>query len=1103
MIYYVMMLLLLAMALGAYASNWPGWRGDGSGISGETQVPIAWSPTEHVAWKTPLPGEGNSSPIIWGNRIFLTASTDAGKKRWVLCLDTADGHLLWQKSMDVETPAPTYPKTGYAAPTPVTDGERVYAFFDAPGLVALDMQGNLLWTKPLGPFKAVNYNMGNSPVLCDGKVIICCDHSGDSFIAAFDAVTGEQRWRTARKQDIQFSTPLIITVKGKKQIVVNAKTVVAYDPDTGKELWSCRGMMDTVVPSAVYDHGLVYTASGRNGPAMAIDPNGQGDVSETNVRMQVAAGGPYVVSPIACPQLILPGDDGMMRLIDDSGKVVTSLHVNGHFSASPVAAGGNLYWLAENGDTHVVHVDKSTLKEIATNSLGEKAIASPAIANGRLYIRTAKTLFCISGTGGTGTVAALPAAMSLTELKKRYDEHPAPEGDDVAVRIAVVEALGRLNDPAAIPLLKDAASKDPHWDVSEAAVKALGQYGEAALPAFTELFNDWRPYFKVVGAQTFGRVKSAQAVPVLLKIRTEGFTQVRIASLDALAEIGAAHPEQAAQAIPALLDGVKDGEGVVRAAAVRGLGTVANNVGDMRPNIMKVLHDCLTDRNPLVSAATSDALLNAYKEPAEVVMKDRILYGEWRKAPALAMLHAGPIRMKFQDGELRYLYVGEKEIIRRIYFAVRDNRWDTVKPELSDVKIQQAENSFTITFKGTCKNDIADYSWTGEMTGTPEGKITFRTTGQAGMDFKSPRIGINILFGAESLGGQKYELLDKNGAATPGVFPAREVNPGIFVQNTQGIRYTTADGMTVSCLLTGKGFGIEDQRNYGDSSFKAYHGLDYPYFDVPKGKQQSDTLTLELTNAKAATPATAPIRVTLGPVMKGAKMPKLLPTEQTQKTISFSELNGNLAKQKGAQAVAWAYNPALHMTDDDMFMENLSTILDQVHTVRTVAPTAKIRIDPISFDSPYPRPARDPRNQGRFAAAWTAAMVGYLAQAGVDEAVFTLTPGPAQAVLATMTPLTGATVLTTEVTAEGPSPVRALAISGTLWLVNTTDQPQKVTVEKLVNGTMLLQKLAEATDTKALVEEKLTVKNGTTTIELAPFAVDQLRWGRRAYPLTR
>ncbi len=201
--------------------------------------------------KRRCPAKGIRHPSCGASAFSSPRPPRRGKQRWVLCLDAADGHLLWQKSFAVTEVAPTYPKTGYAAPTPVTDGQRVYAFFDAPGLVALDMDGNVLWTRALGPFKAV-YNMGNSPVLCEGKVIICCDHSGDSFIAAFDQVTGEQCWRTPRKQDIQFSTPLIITVAGKKQIVVNAKTVVAYDPATGKELWSCRGMMDTVVPSAVF-----------------------------------------------------------------------------------------------------------------------------------------------------------------------------------------------------------------------------------------------------------------------------------------------------------------------------------------------------------------------------------------------------------------------------------------------------------------------------------------------------------------------------------------------------------------------------------------------------------------------------------------------------------------------------------------------------------------------------------------------------------------------------------------------------------------------------------------------------------------------------------
>jgi len=202
-------------------------------------------------------------------------------------------------------------------------------------------------------------------------------------------------------------------------------------------------------------------------------------------------------------------------------------------------------------------------------------------------------------------------------LKKLYDDHPAAEGDDVAVRIQVVEALGQLHDPAAIILLGDASKKDPHWDVSEAATKALAHYGETAVPAFIELFHDWRPYFKVVGAQMFGQVASVQAVPTLLKIRTDGNSSVRIAALQALGEITAAHGEQAEQTIPALLAGLADKEGVVRVAAVRAFGTLARNAGTHRDDIITHLQGCAADKNLLVVDAVRETLHLAYGAPVK------------------------------------------------------------------------------------------------------------------------------------------------------------------------------------------------------------------------------------------------------------------------------------------------------------------------------------------------------------------------------------------------------------------------------------------------------------------------------------------------------
>ena len=263
------------------SANWPAWRRDGSGIADDEHLPptehlpIVWSENENVLWRTPLPGEGNSSPIVWGKRVFLTASLDDGAKRLVLCFDADTGKVLWRTELLPDAPSTFYQKTGFASPTPATDGERVYAFFDTPGLVALDMRGKVLWKHSMGPINCP-YNMGSSPVLYKDMVLQCCDQKGPAFLLAVDCKSGAERWRAPRKSSDfgHYGTPLVIRVEGRPQLVVNGEPVVAYDPDTGREIWSCHGMKVCVAPSPAFGNGLLYASSGRTGPVMAIDPRG-------------------------------------------------------------------------------------------------------------------------------------------------------------------------------------------------------------------------------------------------------------------------------------------------------------------------------------------------------------------------------------------------------------------------------------------------------------------------------------------------------------------------------------------------------------------------------------------------------------------------------------------------------------------------------------------------------------------------------------------------------------------------------------------------------------------------------------------------------------
>ncbi len=359
-------------------------------------------------------------------------------------------------------------------------------------------------------------------------------------------------------------------------------------------------------------------------------------------------------------------------------------------------------------------------------------------------------------------------------------------------------------------------------------------------------------------------------------------------------------------------------------------------------------------------------------------------------------------------------------------------------PVFHRIDVQQKVDSFRISLDAVCVNDVANYHWSGEIVGTPEGKITFSVNGQSDTGFAAPRIGFCLLYGAEALAGQAYQLLDADGKATPGAFP-KDVSPQLLSEKFTALRYTTPDGLSVTCRTAG-GFGMEDQRNYCDSSYKAYHNLGYPW-DVPKGQAKHDTFTLDVTGAHPAPDPAPTVALAIDAAIH--KMPVLLPAMTSVKAAAFVAQNSKRDGWTNATTVAWAFNPSAHMPDDDMFFENLSSVVDQAATVRAVNPTARLRVDPIGFDSPYPRPGRDPRNSGQFAAAWTTAMVGWLARAGVDEAVFTTIPN---AVLQGLVPLAGHAVHGLDTLAGDPRAVTGFAVDNTCWLVNLTAEAQTVTL---------------------------------------------------------
>lgn len=623
---------------GAPASeNWPAWRGDGSGVSDETHLPSVWSESQNVLWRTALPGEGNSSPIVWKNRLFVTASLEEGARRLVLCLDAERGAILWQSELRPEGKTTFYAKTGYASPTAVTDGRRVFVFFDSPGLAALDMQGNVLWTVPLGPFKSP-YNMGSSPVLYKDTVILCCDHHGQAFLVALGQADGRQRWRTPRPASgfSHFGTPLLIRVGGRPQLVVNGEPVIAYDPDTGRELWSCRGMRECVAPSPVFGDGLVYASSGRIGPVIAIDPSGRGDVTETHVRWHLTDVGPYVPTPLVYHHLLVPGDNGKLAFFDAAGKPVLEDRVRDHFTSSPVAGDGKIYWCSERGKTYVLDAagltaEKRAVRVVAVNQLHGAILATPAIANRRIFLRTGEALYGLAESGQAALAKVTeappaplaPPATPLAELKARYESHQAvwQNEPEARIRLELLESIARLDDPDVVPFLLHTAQKEPHWDICEEAAKSLGRKDQAAVDSLLVLVPDSRPFIRTIAISELGRLKVAKAAPgILLAAVRDKQPLVRSTSLQALARIGGADDADRPQIIAAMLaalDDTRHEEAVVRESALVGLAALAGQVTVRRPDVVRALARVAEDRNPRLARKAQELLHSVYQEPAK------------------------------------------------------------------------------------------------------------------------------------------------------------------------------------------------------------------------------------------------------------------------------------------------------------------------------------------------------------------------------------------------------------------------------------------------------------------------------------------------------
>lgn len=414
--YPIVHALSCAFALAAQGGDWPGFRGPlGNGVSSEEAPVLAQSVITNVLWKSEIPGLGWSSPVVQGERVFVTTATKDGAACHVLALDAKSGKTLWDREVFEQSLKRKEGKNSFATPTPVVDGERVYAVFCDGGIAALTLDGKPAWTNRDYPFYS-QHGLGASPVQYKDLLIMSYDgssESGDktagwqkpweqSFIVALDKATGKERWKARRGPSrIAHVTSAIIEVNGKPLLASGAGDVIqGFNPDNGERVWTVFSQGEGVVPSIVPGDGLVYAASGfPNKILRAVRTDGTGDVTKTHIQWEHKKEIPSMASFLYLkPYLYTVEDGGAVQCFKgDSGEVVWRGKLKGHYCASPVTAGGHICFLSEEGAITVIKAGPE-FQVIATGNVGETCQASPAIARGNLFIRTDKSLFCMGAT---------------------------------------------------------------------------------------------------------------------------------------------------------------------------------------------------------------------------------------------------------------------------------------------------------------------------------------------------------------------------------------------------------------------------------------------------------------------------------------------------------------------------------------------------------------------------------------------------------------------------------------------------------------------------------------------------------------------------------
>jgi outer membrane protein assembly factor BamB len=396
----------------AHAENWPGWRGPrGDGTSIEKGLPLTWSETHNVRWKIPLPGKGHSSPIVWGDRVFLTTCIEDKGERVLICLDRRDGSILWQRVVLVAPLEKKHPLNSYASATPVTDGRHVWvAFLAYPNMqvACYDFNGKMVWMRSPGKLLSI-HGFCSSPILHKNLVILNGDQDAEAYLVALDKDTGTERWRVDRPNRTRsYCTPLLIHAKNKPdvtQLVLSgSKCVAAYDADTGKRLWILDGPTEQYVASLVFlDDVLFLTTGFPEFHLMGISPEGEGNITRSKyIRWHIPHkingrdGASYVPSPIAAGgYFYVVSDTGYVSCLEpQTGKRLWKKKLARHVSASPVLADGHLYFVDDDAVTYVLKAD-GQFTVLHQNKLDDECYASPAVSQGQLFIRGLHNLYCI------------------------------------------------------------------------------------------------------------------------------------------------------------------------------------------------------------------------------------------------------------------------------------------------------------------------------------------------------------------------------------------------------------------------------------------------------------------------------------------------------------------------------------------------------------------------------------------------------------------------------------------------------------------------------------------------------------------------------------